>query len=576
MATNLTNSTSQVNLASYGTGNPFSVGSGVSIVNSTAGQTAIYGDASQAWTLTNAGTVGGGGNQDATVDGGIGIDLHSTGMLTNTGSIGGGDGSDHSPGINGGLGVNATGALALTNSGMIVGGDGGGVYMGRGGDGAIGVLIGGTGTVTNMAGGMIAGGGGGYGIYGHQGGNGEDGIFIGGSGTVVNRAGATIAGGDGASNGAYVGGHYGGGSGGWGILLAAGGKVTNAGTIKAGSAGYVGDTPSKYLAIGVQFYGSANSTLTNSGTISGGDGVGRAIQFAGGDDRLILQGGSVLKGGVDGGGGSNTLELRGGTSSGEIDDIGTAITHFQKIIVDAGGNWTANGTIKVGAAAKLAVKGTLTLNGTSTIAGPISGAGTLTVGAGTTTIVAGAKISVATLGLTADAAIMANADLTYAGDLSVVAGSTLTVGVAKTLTLSGVTRGAGTVDIGAKATLASKGTVGAAETVAFAANNGELKIVDVAGFKAGVSGFGAGREIDIDNSAFKFGKGETLSFVENAAKTGGTLALKNGANRLVLHLFGQYVAQGFNHSGDGHGGTLITYQPAVVDATNHLATGGHG
>jgi hypothetical protein len=103
-----------------------------------------------------------------------------------------------------------------------------------------------------------------------------------------------------------------------------------------------------------------------------------------------------------------------------------------------------------------------------------------------------------------------------------------------------------------------------------------LRIADTAGFKAAISGFARGDRIDIDSAAFKFGNGETLTFIENAAGTGGTLALKNGGHRVALHLFGQYVAQGFHLAKDGHGGTLIAYRQPADSAAEHLAAGGHG
>src|ERR1700758_1759076 len=125
MSTTLTNSSSQVSLASYGTGNPFYVDDGTSIVSTGTGQTAIYGDASQSWTLSNAGMIGGGGGS----------------------------------GFAGGSGIDVTGSLTLTNSGRVAGGKGGGGGAAQyyGGSGGAGISVGGAGTVTNMAGASIVG-----------------------------------------------------------------------------------------------------------------------------------------------------------------------------------------------------------------------------------------------------------------------------------------------------------------------------------------------------------------------------------------------------------------------------------
>ncbi len=538
--TKLPDSTSRVNLASYGTGNPFSIGSGVSIVNRHLGQTAIYGDASQAWTLNNAGTVGGAkGSAD----------------------------SEHSIGNAGGLGVSTAAALTLTNSGRIAGGAGGAGYY-IGGAGGDGVSMSAGGVLTNAVGATIVGGAGTSGLY--DGGNGGYGVSADGFATITNRAGATIAGGAGGRGRQQGFGVPG--AGGTGIVLTAGGSVSNAGIITGGNPGGGNKYSAPPSSFGVLFEGSADSTLTNSGTITGVD--GRAVQFGGGNDRLILSNGSVLSGGADGGAGSNVLELERGGSPGTVDGIGTALTDFQTIVVDTGARWNATGTTDLIAGSALAVKGGLTLTGPATLDGRVSGTGTLTF-AGMSASSTG-QLKMAGLALTGTAALTVRGNLAYAGKVTEAAGTEISIAAAKTLTLGSAVSGSGAIDIRAGSTFIAKGAVGAAETVAFAAKTGALQIVDTAGFKAGISGFAVGDQIDADNAAFKFGKGETLTFVENAAKTEGTLVLKNGDNRLALHLFGQYIAQGFQLSSDGHRGSLISYQSPVADTTNHLAAGGHG
>ena len=76
--------------------------------------------------------------------------------------------------------------------------------------------------------------------------------------------------------------------------------------------------------------------------------------------------------------------------------------------------------------------------------------------------------------------------------------------------------------------------------------------------------------------AFAFGGGEKLSFVENAAKTSGTLTVTDGALRTSVTLFGHYTAVGFHMAGDGMGGTMITYGSAGSGGTHADLAAGHG
>ena len=499
MATTLTNSTSQVVLASYGTSNPFSVGSGVSI---TAG---IYGDASQSWTLSNAGTVSGsGGYYDA--------ESYS------------------------------------------------------GGSGGAGISMSGGGTLTNVTGGAIVGGSGAYGRYG--GGGGASGVALDGFGTIVNQSGAVIYGGSGGNATELAVG-----DGGAGIVLVAGGSVTNAGTIGGGGAFYGADP-----SVGVLFVGSANSTLINSGTISGGeasDSYGRAVQFGSGDDRLILYSGSVLVGGADGGSGSNTLELAGGGASGTISSAGATLSNFQTIAVDSDAQWTVSAG-RLAGASRLTVNGSLTLPGGPQLSETVTGAGTLTLQGSVTTIVEGATVKVANLTLSDSAAVNVNENLAYSGKLTEGAGTRVTVRTGEMLAVTGTIAGSGALDIGVGSILRIAGTAGAAESVAFGANSGKLTLINPKRFRSGITHFVAGDKIDIANANFAFNKNETLTFVENAKKTEGTLTLKNEANVVALRLFGQHVAQGFHIAGDGHGGTMITYKPPAAHALDHLASSGGG
>ena len=61
-----------------------------------------------------------------------------------------------------------------------------------------------------------------------------------------------------------------------------------------------------------------------------------------------------------------------------------------------------------------------------------------------------------------------------------------------------------------------------------------------------------------------FGAGTTLSYAANAAGTGGTLTVSNGAQTDSLALLGQYAAAGFQVGADQGAGTIVTYDPNAV------------
>src|SRR5207248_5858796 len=181
--------------------------------------------------------------------------------------------------------------------------DGGSVTNGETGSagglivGGTGVSIGGVGTVVNF--GTIAGDAGGEIISGLA--NGVS-LF---QGSVTNNEGGLINGYD------------------TGVLISHG-SVDNFGTIEG--------------SIGVEFYGTLSGRVTNAGTIIG-DG-GTAVQFGGGDDRLIVDPGAVFVGTVDGGGGSDVLELAAGIGSRTLSGLGTSFANFEKVVFDANAGWT--------------------------------------------------------------------------------------------------------------------------------------------------------------------------------------------------------------------------------------------
>jgi hypothetical protein len=104
------------------------------------------------------------------------------------------------------------------------------------------------------------------------------------------------------------------------VLLQAGGNVENFGTISG--------------PMGIKFSGTLPGAVTNAGTIIG------AVQFGGGDDRLIVDPGAVFIGTVDGAGGSDVLELAAGIGNKTLSGLGTNFVNFEKVVFDANAGWT--------------------------------------------------------------------------------------------------------------------------------------------------------------------------------------------------------------------------------------------
>ena len=307
-------------------------GAGSSITNDvtgyiSGGSAGIVGGANN--TVTNANSIIG--------TAGNGVELGAGSTVTNYQVISGGD-----SGVTGGAGV------MVANSGSIVG------------TGQNGVELGAIGTVVNDLAGSITGGANGLieaaigkvinagtitGVL-------ADGILLGATGTVINAVSGKISGGQAGIAGAasdtvtnagsivglngdgidlvataVVTNLLGGSITGWnsGLVAGTGAIVTNAGTI-AGSTSF-----------GVDL--TQPGKVTNTGTISGGNDT--AVNFEGGNSLLVVGSGAVFMGKVFAAGIGNTLELAAGT--GNLGNFTANFQGFQKIIVDAGANWTISG-----------------------------------------------------------------------------------------------------------------------------------------------------------------------------------------------------------------------------------------
>jgi uncharacterized protein with beta-barrel porin domain len=237
-------------------------------------------------TLTGSLTIASGGtlSNAGTISPGASA-VSNTGSLANSGTITGSSSVTNS-GTLSNSGTIVFSVTAVTNTGIV---NNSGTIIGSSG---VGVYLGG-GTLTNVAGGYIKGG--------------RYGVQIAAGGTVIN-AGIIL---DNTTAGASLGSNA--------VLT-----NQNGGTISG--------------AVGVLFTGTGAS-VTNAGTITGTSGV--AVQFDAGSNSLTLTTGSVLNGSIDGGGGAGQITLAGSGS------LANAVTNFgagSALTIAAGANWSATGS----------------------------------------------------------------------------------------------------------------------------------------------------------------------------------------------------------------------------------------
>lgn len=328
-------------------------------------------------------------------------------------------GGTASPGGEGGSGGTAVllngGTITVENAGSITGGKGGkggNAHSGTGNGTSGGAaaaggqaldLTGTTITITNKAGGSLKGGAGGLG------GNGADGGALSGTGgnggsggnsirvegttvTIVNEAGAEILGGTGGNGGnagsAGTLGNTGGSSstGGKAIIFHASTpdaslSIVNRGTIRAGDAGTAGTSTDGSSQQAITSSSDAilgsSMTITNSGTISAGLNSkgqrGNAILFSDGANKLILESGSVIEGGIKLLPSANStadLELAG-NADWHISDASFQGTYsiFRSLKKSGTSTWTINGAVQNGSGRMKTVTldgGTLAINGSYT------------------------------------------------------------------------------------------------------------------------------------------------------------------------------------------------------------------
>jgi subtilase-type serine protease len=202
---------------------------------------------------------------------GSGVGSDGTGKVVNYGTI---TGAYVGTGDGDGDGVDIDFYGEVDNYGLIQGVGAGGVGKDGQVNDAEGVAITGGGVIRNHAGGTIQGAVNGITAYGF--GTLVDGVLQYGTFSIQN---------DGAVSGGYH-----------GILMVGQTTLVNTGTITSTSTGVAA--------------GEGDAFVENAGYIQGGD---YAIQFGAGNDTLAIDQGSRISGAVDGGAGTNTLWLRGGS-----------------------------------------------------------------------------------------------------------------------------------------------------------------------------------------------------------------------------------------------------------------------
>ena len=126
-----------------------------------------------------------------------------------------------------------------------------------------------------------------------------------------------------------------------------------------------------------------------------------------------------------------------------------------------------------------------------------------------------------------------------------------------TLTVQGAVSGNGTATIDGIGALDFEAST-SANVVFGSGTGGTLKLGDSFHFNGTISGFGGSDVIDLANVA---AANASISYHENTAGSGGTLAISDGAQTLELSLLGHYSADNFSIVPDQLHGTSIIYVP---------------
>ena len=146
-----------------------------------------------------------------------------------------------------------------------------------------------------------------------------------------------------------------------GVRLGSGGSVSN-----ASSGTIIGNNDGVYLSDG---------TVINAGTIASNQGTaGVAVDFHGGNARLIDNPGAVFVGSILGG--TGVLELASAASAGTIAGLGSTVTNFTSLVFDTGAQWTVAGNDSANGLGTLAISG-FTIGDTIDLTGFVAASRTL-------------------------------------------------------------------------------------------------------------------------------------------------------------------------------------------------------
>ena len=349
-----------------------------------------------------------------------------------------------------------------------------------------------------------------------------------------------------------------GGLGGAGVVLGAGGVLTNDGKVKGGSggAGGAGPTAGATGVMGGGVVASVGGTIVNNAgaVISGDIGVkagasgavsvtnygkikglgGTAVTFKSAADVLIAEAGSSFAGQVLGGGG--TLEL----------------------FSSAGGNGTVGGLGGAGYAS-----GAVTANFSGFATYAIGGAGVWTL-AGANTLAAGQTLKIQGVVQAGAGATLDNAGVVKVTS-ALVLGALTNDGKVKVagggVEVQGDVSGSGKVKINAGAFQADAAF---SQNVAFTGTSGQLVLADSQAYAGTISGFSlvGGTSLDLEDIGFV----SPTEALFSGTASGGTLTVSDGIHTAKITLAGDYLSSTFIASSDGSGGTVVVDPQATAFA----------
>jgi len=538
--------------------------------------------------LTFAGAVAGASAAPtANATGLNGLDGNFDAKVLNLGSIKGGAGGGL--GGAGGYGAKLINRASVTNAGTITGG------LGIAGGGGQGSQVTSSASLINNAGGVIQGG------DGLTGGAGVDIGNPSGSNSLTNYG--VIRGGAGLT-----------GSGGVGLRVRAGTlPIVNTGTIEGANGAYAIESTGTI----------ANFTLTNSGIIRAGAGQAVAIQMTANTTTSLLElrSGSAIEGKVVASAASSndTLRLGGDVDAVFASDVGAGaqFQNFDRFEKTGASTWTLTGTSTIASPWNIAagtlqlgnggtsgsIIGNVTNNGaltfnrsdTLTFGGLISGTGSVSqIGTGTTvlsggnTYSGGTTINAGVLQVSSDSNLgVSGGDLSFSGgSLRATADMSLSRTVillgnggfitdpGKTLALTGVVSGAGSLN------KAGAGTLVLASDTSY--TGGTSISAGILQLGNGATSGSIGGDV-LNNGTLAFNRGDTVTFGGAISGTGSVSQMGSGTTILTAensYSGGTTISAGTVQVGDGGTrgsigtGDVLNDGALIFNRSNTLAVAG--